>query len=134
MTIRRLDHWEWGRFCSFASRQLIGKRADIETLSLDCGCLLSVNRVPIHGLYYDPTRDVIEIGLTDILHRIHRPREMYVDKLIHGLVNFTVIDAEGARQIVMIHEPLMLAAPQDGNSASGSTSTNHHHLKMLYEF
>jgi hypothetical protein len=31
MTIRRLEHWEWARFCSFASRYLIGKRADIAT-------------------------------------------------------------------------------------------------------
>ena len=51
-----------------------------------------------------------------------------------GLVNFTVIDAEGARQIVMIHEPLMLAAPQDGNSASGTPPINRHHLKMPHGF
>jgi hypothetical protein len=134
MTIHRLEHWEWGCFCSFASRQLIGKRAGIESLALDLGCLLSVNQVPIHGLYYDPTRDVLEIRLADILHRIHRPREMYVDNLLHGLVNFTVIDAGGARQIVMIHESLMLAAPQDGNSASGTPPTNRHHLKMPHGF
>ena len=120
MTIRRLEHSEWGRFCSFASRHLIGKRADIETLSLDMGRRLSVNRLPIHRLYYDPNGDVIEIWLADVLHRIHRPREMYVDNLLIGLVNFVVIDAEGARQIVMLHEPLMLAAPKDGNSASGT--------------
>ena len=112
MTIRRLEHWEWVRFCSFASRYLIGKRADIETLSLDMGHRLSVNRVPIHGFYYDSNRDVIEISLADVLHRIHRPREIYVDNLPHGLVNFTVIDAEGTRQIVMLHEPVMLAAPE----------------------
>jgi hypothetical protein len=58
----------------------------------------------------ESTPDVIEIGLADTLHRIHR--EMYVDSLPHGLANFTVIDAEGARQIVMFHEPLMLAAPE----------------------
>jgi hypothetical protein len=112
MTIRRLEHWEWVRFCSFASRYLIGKRADIETLSLDMGRRLSVNRVPIHGFYYDSNRDVIEISLVDVLHRIHRPREIYVDNLPHGLVNFTVIDAEGTRQVVMLHEPVMLAAPE----------------------
>jgi hypothetical protein len=134
MTIRRLERWEWGRFCSFASRYLIGKRADIETLSLDMGRRLSLNRVPIQDLYYDPNRDVIEIWLADILHRIHRPREMYADNLPHGLVNFTVIDAEGARQIVVLHEPLMLAAPQDGNSAPGTIPTNHHHSKMPHEY
>jgi hypothetical protein len=111
MTIRRLEHWEWAGFCSFASRFLIGKRADIETLSLDEGCRLSVNRVPIHGFFYDSNRDVIEIWLADDSLRIHRPREMYVDNLPHGLVNFTVVDAEGTRQIIMLHEPLMLAAP-----------------------
>jgi hypothetical protein len=111
MTIRRLEHWEWSRFCTFASRYLIGKRIDIETLSLDEGRRLSVYRVPIQGLCYDPTRDVIEIWLADNLHRIHRPREMYVDNFPHGLVNFNVIDAEGARKIATLHEPLMLTAP-----------------------
>jgi len=111
MAIRRLERGEWDRFCSFASRYLIGKRADIETLSSDIGRHLSVDRAPIHGVYYDPNRDVIEIWLTDISHRIHRPREIYVDDLPYGLVNFTVIDAEGARRIIVLHEPLMLAAP-----------------------
>jgi Family of unknown function (DUF5335) len=111
MTIRRLEHWEWGRFCSFASRYLIGKRVVIETLSLDEGRRLAVGRVPIHGFRYDPKRDVIEIWLADRSHRIHRPREIYVDNFPHGLVNFNVIDAEGARKIVTLHEPLMLTAP-----------------------
>ena len=111
MTIHKLEHWEWSRFCSFASRYLIGKRADIETLSLETGCRKSATRVPIHGFHYDSEGDVIEIWLADTSHRIHRPREMYVDNLPHSLVNFTVIDAEGARQIVMLHEPLMLTAP-----------------------
>jgi len=117
MAIRRLDCWEWDRFCSFASRYVLGKRADIETLSPDMGYRLSADRAPIHGLYYDSSRDLIEIWLTDTAHRIHRPREIYVDDLAHGLLNFTVIDAEGARQIIVLHEPLMLAAPQVGNSA-----------------
>ena len=132
MTIRRLEHWEWARFCSFASRYLIGKRADIETLSLDIGRRLSVNRVPIHGFFYDSNRDVIEIWLADDLHRIHRPREIYVDSLPHRLVNFTVIDAEGAREIVMLHEPLMLAAPREG--ISGPADATLQHSRMPSEF
>jgi hypothetical protein len=135
MTIRRLEHWEWGRFCSFASRYLIGKRADIETLSVNMGRRLSVNRVPLHGFYYDPNRDVIEIWLAGISHRIHRPREMYVDNLPHGPVNFTVTDVEGARHIIMFHEPPMLAAPARRFSAPGTIPhTTRHHSRKPYDF
>ena len=111
MTIRRLERSEWGEFFSFASRFIAGKRADIETLSLQIGCRLCVRRALIHHLYYHPRRDVIEILLTGITHPIHRPRKMYVDDCPSHLVNFTVIDADGAYQIITLYEPLMLSAP-----------------------
>jgi hypothetical protein len=111
MTIRRLERSEWRSFCILATRYMIGKRAEIEARSLAMGRQVTGPRVPIHSVNYDPHRDVIKILLTGIEHLIYRPREVYVDNRPGGLLSFEVIDADGAQQIIMLHEPLMLPAP-----------------------
>ena len=110
MSIRRLDRSEWHGFCARISRQVIGKRADIETLSLQIGMQVAVLRVPILGIVYDPCSDVIEIILTHLEYRINHPREFYVDDTPEGPSSFQVVDADGARQIIVLSDPLMLPA------------------------
>jgi hypothetical protein len=70
-----------------------------------------MRRALIHHFYYHRRRGVIEILMTGITHPINRPRKMYVDNCPSRLVNFTTIDADGAYQIITLHEPLMLPAP-----------------------
>jgi hypothetical protein len=41
-----------------------------------------------------------------------RPRELYVDEELLGIVSFQIIDAEGVRQIVTLRDPLMLPGPE----------------------
>jgi Family of unknown function (DUF5335) len=111
MGIRRLERWEWCHFCAFASRYVIGRRADIELLSFRFGRRVPVQQMPVLGLNYDPRRDIIKILLAAADHQIHRPREMHVDLRPICLANFTVIDADGTQEIIVLHEPVLLAAP-----------------------
>jgi hypothetical protein len=111
MTIRRLERSEWSSFCALAWRRVIGKRAEIEALSLQIGRQLAVPRLPIYGIHYDPRGDVIKILLADHEHLIYRPREVYVDDQPERLLSLEIIDADGAQQIIVLHESLMLPAP-----------------------
>lgn len=122
MATRKLYRGEWDQFCLIASRYALGKRAHIETLSLDQGSRFEVDGVPIHGLFFDADRDVIELWATDNAYRIHRPRAIYADDFTAGLPHFAVMDSEGVRHIVVISEPLSLAAPLGDPRASETAS------------
>jgi hypothetical protein len=43
-------------------------------------------------------------------HLIRRPREIVVEEDASGLKSVAVVDADGARQIVRLKEPLLLPA------------------------
>ena len=101
---------------------MLGKRAHIERLSLRKGSRLAADGVPIQQLFFDPDRDVIEIWTAEIPYRIYRPREIYADDVVAGLAHFAVIDSEGERHIVVISEPLRIAAPQDDPAAAETAS------------
>ena len=118
MATRKLYRGEWDQFCSFASRYLLGKLAHIEKISLRNGSRLAADGVPIQELFFDPDRDVIEIWATETPYRIYRPREIYAGDVTAGLAHFAVIDSEGERHIVVIGEPLRIAAPQHDPTAS----------------
>ena len=42
---------------------------------------------------------------------IWKPREIYVDEGVGGIMSVEIVDPEGVRQIVKLREPLMLPAP-----------------------
>jgi DnaK suppressor protein len=122
MATRKVYRGEWDQFCAFASRYVLGKRAHIERLSLRTGSRLAADGVPIQGLFFDSDRDVIEILVVETPYRIYRPREIYADDLMAGLAHFAVIDSEGERHIVVISEPLKIAAPPGDPTASETAS------------
>lgn len=111
MAARKVDKSEWRSFFDGVSKVLAGARAEIEVASLDVGDQIEAEWVPFLGIVYDPKDDLIEIALQGVDHLIHKPREVYVDVGGGGLVSFEIIDADGARQIVMLREPLALPAP-----------------------
>jgi hypothetical protein len=64
------------------------------------------------GIVYDRKNDIVEVALDGLDHMIHEPREIYVDVDGKGLLSLEIVDAEGARQVVRLMDPLMLPAPQ----------------------
>ena len=111
MASRKLERSEWQSFCVYASAWGLGKRAQIETISLEIGRQVAVSLLPVLGVEYDPRSDVLEVMLFDLDHLIAHPRDLYVDDEPGGLSSFEVIDSEGLRQIVMFSDPLMLPGP-----------------------
>jgi hypothetical protein len=111
MTIRKLDKKEWRSFLDGMSKVLEGEQAEIEVVSLALGDQIEAEWLPFLGITYDPKDDVVEIALEGVDHLIEHPREIYVDDNVNGIVSVEVVDAEGARQIVKLREPLALPAP-----------------------
>ena len=111
MTIRRLEHADWEKFCTRVSRSFVGKQADIEVASLQIGFHLAAHRLPLIGMSYDRKSDVLALLVGELEHLIRGPREVYVDEQPLGLVALQIIDADGGRRIVTLREPLMLPGP-----------------------
>ena len=111
MTIRKLEKSKWHAFFDGLSKMLEGKRAEIEVASLALGDQIEAEWLPLLGLAYDPKDDLFEVSLDGVDHMIRKPREVYLDDDVGGLMSIEIVDAEGTRQIVKLRDPLMLPAP-----------------------
>jgi hypothetical protein len=110
MALRKLQKTEWPSYFARSSRYLLGKRAEIEILSIEFGVQPSVRNMPVFGIAYDPHEDIIDIALDGMDHFVRGPRELYVDDDGIGFASLAIVDSYGVRQIVLLSEPLMLPA------------------------
>ena len=111
MTIRKLEKSKWRAFFDGLSKIIEGKQAEIEVASLALGDQIEAEWLPLLGLAYDPKDDLFEVALDGVDHMIPKPREIYLDDDVGGLISIEVVDAEGTRQIIKLRDPLMLPAP-----------------------
>ena len=102
---------EWREFFDRMSKALLGKRAEIEVSSLDLGDQILAEWVPLVGITYDTGDQLLDVAFAGgTNHLIRRPREIVVEEDAGGLKSVAVVDADGARQIVRLKEPLLLPA------------------------
>ena len=106
--LRPVPKQEWRGFFERMSKELLGKRAEIEVSSLDLGDQIISEWVPMIGITYDHGDDLLDIALEGGNHMIRHPREIAVEYAAVGLSSVAVVDAEGTRQVVRLKEPLVL--------------------------
>lgn len=116
MALKKLDKAEWQGLFDHLSKILMGKRAEIETASLDWGDQIEAEWLPFLGITYDPKSDLVEIVLEgpkreNIDHLIRHPREIYIDVGGTGFRSMAIVDGDGVMQIVTLRDPLMLPPP-----------------------
>lgn len=116
MALKKLDKAEWQGLFDHLSKILVGKRAEIETASLDWGDQIEAEWLPFLGITYDPKNDLVEIVLEspkreNIDHLIRHPREIYIDVGGAGFRSMAIVDGDGVMQIVTLRDPLMLPPP-----------------------
>jgi len=114
---KKLEKSIWQPYFDAVSKVLAGKRAEIEAAALDLGDQIEAEWLPLLGITYDPKDDLIEIALEGVDHLIPKPREVWVEADGLDLSSIEIVDADGARQIVTLRDPLMLPAPQPARRA-----------------
>ena len=107
-TLRVIPKTEWRSFFDRVSKVLLGKRAEIEVATLDLGDQVVAEWLPMLGITYDSKDDLLDVALDRLTHLIRRPREIVVEEGETGLTSVAVVDADGARQIVNLKDPLLL--------------------------
>jgi hypothetical protein len=106
--LRAVPKEKWRGFFEARSKELLGKRAEIEVASLDPGDQIISEWVLMIGITYDSGDDLLDIALDGVNHMIRHPREIGVEYGQTGLSSVAVVDANGARQVVRLKEPLVL--------------------------
>jgi hypothetical protein len=101
---------EWMPFFNRMSQALQGKWAEVEVSSLDLGDQVVAEWVPLIGITYDSRDDLLDVALDRANHLIYHPRQIVVEQTATGIASVAVVDAEGARQIVKLKDPVMLPA------------------------
>ena len=107
-TLRTVPKAEWRPFFDRLSKTLLGKRAEIEVASLDLGDQIVAEWIPMLGITYDSRDDLLDVALDRTNHLIRHPKEILVEEDSAGLKSVAVVDADGARQMVHLKDPLML--------------------------
>lgn len=111
MAAEQIDRARWAPFFDTLTKSLVGKKAEIEVASLDVGDQIEAEWVPLIGITYDESDDLIEIALEELDHLIRGPRGIFVDYGVGGLVAIAIDDGDGNRQIVRLKDSLALPTP-----------------------
>jgi hypothetical protein len=111
MGIQKFERSKWADVCAAASIALLGKRAEIEVVSLSDGLLIEAHWLPVIGIAFDPVNDSLRIMLDGVDHFVFQPKEMYLDFGLGGVQSLGILDNENAWQIVLLRDPLMLPRP-----------------------
>lgn len=111
MTTTKLEKKAWHPYFDHVSKVLDGKRVEVEVASLKLGEQVQAEWLPLIGIVYDPKDDLIEVALEGLDHMIRQPKEVYIDQEAVMLTSMEVIDADNAKQIIRLRDPLMLPPP-----------------------
>ena len=112
MSVHQVEKNNWKAFFDTLTRTLVGRRAEVEVASLDLGDQIEAEWLPLIGMAYDPKDDLIEVALEGLDHMILKPREVYVDFNVGGLIGLAVIDSDHVRQIIKLKDPVALPVPE----------------------
>ena len=110
MQARKLDKSEWQSYFDRVSKQIGGRRVEIEVASLDIGDQIGVEWVPLKGMTYDPHDAQLEVFTEGLDHMIRNPREIYVEETAEGLATIEARDERDRTQIIRLKTPLLLSA------------------------
>lgn len=115
MTTRTLNKSDWQSYFDRMGSALEGKRVSVEITSPTLGAQWAAKRLPLYGIAYDPKDDLIEVAMEGVEHLVHHPQAVTVEEAAVGLASLEIVAEDGAREIVMFHDPLML---QGGNASA----------------
>jgi hypothetical protein len=108
MSTRTLPRGEWRRYCDRVSKELAGRRVELDVASLELGDRVEARWLPLLGVVYDARGDVLEIALDGIGHSILAPREIHLEETERGLVALEIVGANDSVETLRLREPLLL--------------------------
>jgi hypothetical protein len=124
MSGQKIEKAEWQDFFCSLSRCVNGMLAELVFDPTDPGAYLKSCPLPLVGVIYNPTVDVLKITLEGLDQTITSLREVSVVSEAGELLCFEVIDSQGGRQIVHLMRPLKRAGYETAWLQSPDRSTD----------
>lgn len=113
--IRVLARAEWRGYCDRISKQVAGRRVELDVASLDLGDRVEARWLPLYGLVFDARGDVLEVALDGVGHSILAPRDIQVEETERGLVALEIVAVDGTVETLRFREPLPMAPAEQSN-------------------
>jgi len=117
-TIRALARAEWRSYCDRISKQIAGRRVELDVASLDLGDRVEARWLPLRGMVFDARGNVLEIALDGVGHSILAPRDIQVEETERGLVAIEIVAVDGTVETLRFREPLLIEQAVQPNAAS----------------
>jgi Family of unknown function (DUF5335) len=117
MTLRKLDKSEWHVYCDEFSKSLVGSRLEHAAAFLTVNHDVVAQSVPLLGIAYESKKDLFDVMLQDLEHRVLHPQTLYVDEGPRGIAALEIIDAGGLRHGLSLSHPIkfmQIAKKQSG--------------------
>lgn len=108
MATRALARAEWRRYCDRVSKEVAGRRVELDIASLELGDHVEARWLPLLGVVFDVRGDVLEIALEGVGHSIVSPRAIHLEETERGLVGLEIVGADETVETLRFKEPLRL--------------------------
>lgn len=108
MSTRTLPRADWRRYCDGVSKATVGRRVELDVVSLDLGERVEARWLPLLGLVFDARGDVLEVALDGVGHSIASPREILLEETERGLVSIEIVAPDDTVETLRFREPLRL--------------------------
>ena len=120
-TSRTIPQAEWRTFFDSLSTGLMGRKVEIEAVSLDLGDQVVAEWLPLLGVTYDSRDDLFDVALSglELDHLIRHPRQVLVQEGSKGMETIAIVTEDGVKEVLRLKEPLML--PAQANQSAGSS-------------
>jgi hypothetical protein len=111
MKTTKIKSRDWKKYFASVNAELKKKQVFIEVASLTFGDQIQSDWTRLNGVTYDSMRDVFEIYVPGIDHRIRRLQEINVASGYAGIEAIEIKDTDGVQHILRLREPLALPEP-----------------------
>lgn len=108
MTIAQINKAEWKTFFDQMSKSLEGNLAEVELNSLAIGSQIQTQWTPLFGISYDNKKQLIEVFMENLGHRIANPEKVFVDQQGFSISSLEIIDEDDTKQIIKLRRPLSI--------------------------
>jgi len=115
MVYQAIHRSSWNTFGDRISSELKGREVELEVIGLDLGDQMGA-RLTLDDVSYDSPGNALHLvmhaasGHGQVDHIIHSPQEIYIELSDTGVSQLAIIDGEGHKQLLWVHQPPQLRA------------------------
>jgi Family of unknown function (DUF5335) len=100
---RKLPREQWRAYFDKLSKNMGTTKVSVLIEGLDIGVQEEADKLLLEGMTYDVADDAFELAMAGTIHRIIKPREIYVQESVSGkLVSCRLTDDDGHDQIFQL--------------------------------